>query len=305
MISDATVSGENNIMKTVLLIGQNGQVTTYLQKTLVGSELYELVVADREKLDLLKLDQISDSLGALKPDVIINPAAYTAVDLAEEEQSAAFCINRDAVAKIANYCAEATVPLIHFSTDYVFSGDASTPYLESDATLPNGVYGQSKLEGEQAILESGAAAVILRTAWVYSNHGKNFYKTMLMLSESRTELNVVNDQIGAPTYAGSIAQATKELLDVIVAQGELRPEQQGVFHFSCQGQTSWCDFAKALFAENNIMHMDVQGIPTEQYPTPAKRPAFSVLNGQKLQATFGISLPDWKDALRDCVNESA
>ena len=137
MISDATVSGENNIMKTVLLIGQNGQVTTYLQKTLVGSELYELVVADREKLDLLKLDQISDSLGALKPDVIINPAAYTAVDLAEEEQSAAFCINRDAVAKIANYCAEATVPLIHFSTDYVFSGDASTPYLESDATLPN------------------------------------------------------------------------------------------------------------------------------------------------------------------------
>ena len=291
-------------MKSVLLIGQNGQVTTYLQKALSGSDQYNVVVAGREQLDLMKLDQVQTALALLKPDIIINPAAYTAVDLAEQETAAAFCINRDAVAEIADYSAASSIPLIHFSTDYVFAGDASSPYTENDITEPTGVYGQSKLEGEQAILESGAPAVILRTAWVYSNHGKNFYKTMLSLAESRTELSVVADQVGAPTYAGSIAQASKELLDIIIRQGELNDHQQGIFHFTCQGQTSWCGFAQALFAANNIEHMDVQGISTEQYPTPAKRPAYSVLNGHKLQATFGISLPDWQDALRDCVSET-
>jgi len=290
-------------MKTVLLIGQKGQVTTYLQKALSGSDQYEVVVAGREQLDLMKVDQVQLALASLKPDIIINPAAYTAVDLAEEETAAAFCINRDAVAEIAQYSAASALPLIHFSTDYVFAGDASSPYSETDATGPTGVYGQSKLEGEQAILASGAPAVVLRTAWVYSNHGKNFYKTMLSLAESRTELNVVDDQIGAPTYAGSIARATKELLDIIISQDGLNKEQQGVFHFSCQGQTSWCGFAKALFAANSIDHMDVQGISTEQYPTPAQRPAYSVLSGHKLQTTFGIALPDWQDALRDCVGE--
>ena len=291
-------------MKTVLLIGQNGQVTTYLQKVLSGSDHYKVAVAGREQLDLMKVDQVQASLASLNPDIIINPAAYTAVDLAEEETAAAFAINRDAVAEIAQYCAASSVPLIHYSTDYVFAGDASSPYTETDTTGPTGVYGQSKLEGEQAILESGAPAVVLRTAWVYSNHGKNFYKTMLNLAESRTELSVVDDQVGAPTYAGSIAYATKELLEIIISQDGLSKEQQGVFHFTCQGQTSWAGFAKALFAANGIDKMDVTGITTEQYPTPAKRPAFSVLNGVKLQSTFRISLPDWQDALRDCVSET-
>ena len=290
-------------MKTVLLIGQNGQVTTYLQKSLAESDLYKLVVAGRDQLDLMKVDQVQAALATLKPDVIINPAAYTAVDLAEQETAAAFCINRDAVAEIAQFCAASSIPLIQFSTDYVFAGDASSPYSESDVTQPTGVYGQSKLEGEQAILESGAPAIILRTAWVYSNSGKNFYKTMLSLAESRTELSVVADQIGSPTFAGSIAQATKELLNIIIAQGGLKEEQRGVFHFTCQGHTSWCDFAKALFAENAIVNMNVQGITTEQYPTPAKRPGYSVLDGAKLQTVFGVALPDWQDALRDCVLE--
>jgi len=292
-------------MKTILLIGQNGQVTTYLQKALASSDIYNVVVAGREQLDLSKLDQIQPVLTDLNPDIIVNPAAYTAVDLAEQESADAFRINRDAVAEIAKYSARSATPLVHFSTDYVFAGDASSPYKETDIAAPTGVYGQSKLEGEQAIIESGAPAVILRTAWVYSNHGKNFYKTMLTLAESRNELTVVGDQIGAPTYAGSIAQATKELLDIIITQNGLNKEQQGVFHFTCQGQTSWCEFAKALFVENGNTHMDVQAITTDQYPTPAKRPAYSVLSGSKLKATFGITFPDWQDALRDCANESA
>jgi len=170
-------------MNSVLLIGQNGQVTTYLQGVLKGD--YTVQVASRDILDLTQLDSIEKALETLKPTLIINPAAYTAVDLAEDESAAAFTINRDAVAVIAEYCKKTSTPLIHFSTDYVFSGDSDVAYTEQDTPSPTGVYGQSKLEGEQAILKSGAPALILRTSWVYSNHGKNFYKTMLNLAQTR------------------------------------------------------------------------------------------------------------------------
>jgi dTDP-4-dehydrorhamnose reductase len=289
-------------MKKVLLIGENGQVTTYLQGVL--SEGYQLQVAGRHLLDLSKLETIDAVLERLQPDFIINPAAYTAVDAAETDAEMAFKINRDAVAIIATYCARSDTPLIHFSTDYVFSGDADQAYLESDQTGPTGVYGQSKLEGENAILASGAPAIILRTAWVYSTHGKNFYKTMLMLSDSRDELSVVGDQIGAPTYAGSIAEATKQLVDIVFEQGGLRGEQQGLYHFTCQGQTSWAEFAKSIFIENEISTVNVTSITTDQYPTPAKRPAYSVLNGDKLNDTFGIALPHWGTALAHCAAEA-
>lgn len=289
-------------MNKVLLIGENGQVTTYLQGVL--SEGYHLQVAGRELLDLNNVDRIDDILSNLSPDIIINPAAYTAVDLAETEREAAFIINRDAVATIAAYCARTSTPLIHFSTDYVFSGGASQPYIETDLTVPTGVYGQSKLEGERAILASAAPAIILRTAWVYSTHGKNFYKTMLMLSESRDELSVVGDQVGAPTYAGSIADATKQLVDFIVEQGMLHSEQVGVYHFTCQGQTSWAEFAKSIFVENEITHVKVNSISTEEYPTPAKRPTYSVLNGGKLEKVFGVTLPHWGTALAHCAAET-
>lgn len=292
-------------MHKILLIGQNGQVTTYLQRAFASANNgYELEVAGREQLDLTKVADIASALKASKPKLIINPAAYTAVDLAEKEQEAAFTINRDAVAEIAAYCAKTNTPLIHFSTDYVFAGDATTPYLETDTPAPTGVYGQSKLEGEQAILESGAPALILRTAWVYSNHGKNFYNTMLSLAQTRNELSVVADQIGAPTYAGSIADATKSLAELILNQGGLNQEQLGVYHFCCQGQTSWCDFARAIFVENEVNTITVSGISTEEYPTPAQRPAYSVLNLDKLTQTFGVSLPHWGTALAHCASET-
>ena len=289
-------------MKKILLIGQNGQVTTYLQRVLSGDYIVE--VAPRSSLDLTKLDAIASVLKSYSPDLIINPAAYTAVDLAEQEHEAAFQINRDAPAEIAKYCGANNTPLIHFSTDYVFSGDAKAPYSELDETAPTGVYGQSKLEGEQAILNSGAPAIILRTAWVYSNHGKNFYRTMLNLAKNRDELSVVADQVGAPTYAGSIAHATKELAELILNQGEIKPEQVGVYHFTCQGQTSWCEFAKAIFIENDVNGMMVHGISTKEYPTPAKRPAYSVLNLDKLKQTFDIALPHWGTALAHCTAET-
>ncbi|MCL4129807.1 UNVERIFIED_CONTAM: hypothetical protein GTU68_048922 [Idotea baltica] len=289
-------------MRTVLVIGQNGQVSTYLQQALQGD--YQLVVAGRDQLDLLQVGKIRSVLGRLKPSVIINPAAYTAVDLAEQETQQADAINHLAVAEIAEYCAETTTPLIHFSTDYVFNGNATQAYVETDQAKPNGVYGKTKFDGEQAVLNSGAPAIILRTSWVYSNQGKNFYKTMLALAESRNELSVVADQIGSPTYAQSIAVATGKLLQIILQQGEIKSEQVGVYHFSCGGETSWCEFAKAIFAKHQIGSMVVSPITTDQYPTPAKRPAYSVLDNTKLMDTFGVSLPSWEAALDACILES-
>ena len=290
--------------KKVLLIGQSGQVSTYIQKELVNDDDFELIVAGRDQIDLSIPQNVLPALKTINADIIINPAAYTAVDLAEQEQQLAYAINRDSVVEIAAFSEQSNTPLIHFSTDYVFSGDAKSPYLEDHEASPSGVYGASKLGGEQAILKSGAPAIILRTAWVYSNHGKNFYKTMLSLSESRTELSVVCDQIGAPTYAGSIAEATVSLLRKIVSHGGLSKGQTGVYHFSCQGQTSWSDFAKAIFVENQINSMTIHPISTEEYPTPAKRPSYSVLDGSKLQKTFDLTLPHWGTALAQCVAET-
>ena len=289
-------------MSDILIIGQHGQVSTYLQREMIA--LDNVKVAGRDEIDLSQVDLVYSALEAIEPKLIINPAAYTAVDAAEQEREQAFAINSLAVGEIARYAKDYDVPLIHFSTDYVFTGDSDVPYSENSSVGPNGVYGQSKLEGENAILDSGASALILRTAWVYSNHGNNFYKTMLRLSEQRTELNVVNDQIGAPTYAGSIAAVTKQLVDLILEQGGLKPEQVGVYHFTCQGQTSWAEFARAIFVENEITEMAVHGIPTSEYPTPAQRPAFSVLNTEKLLDVFDVSLPHWGTALSQCVAET-
>ncbi len=301
-------------MSTILILGKNGQVATYLQQVFSQSSSirsntdvekpYQIVVAGSDVLDLRSTELIYGALERYAPEIIINTAAYTAVDAAETDQVQAYAINRDAVSEIARYCENTDTPLIHYSTDYVFSGDSEQAYSEDDIVEPNGVYGKSKLQGEQAIQQSGAPAIILRTAWVYSNQGKNFYKTMLALSEQRDTLSVVNDQIGSPTYAGSIASATKQIVDIVLDQKGLTTAQQGVFHFSCQGQTSWADFAKAIFVENEVTHMSVNGIPSTEYPTPVKRPAFSVLNTQKLLEAFGVSLPHWGTALSQCAAET-
>lgn len=290
-----------NTVKKVLLIGKNGQVSTYLQKVI--DRRHELLVAGRDQIDLAKPAEIVAALEKINPDIVVNPAAYTAVDLAEKERELAFLINRDAVAELAAYCSDHNVPLVHFSTDYVFDGSADRPYTEMDKPNPNGVYGASKLAGEQAVLASGAPAIILRTSWVYSNHGNNFYKTMLRLANDRPELSVVADQIGAPTYAGSIAIACSALVETILDNSEIALEHRGVFHFSCAGETSWCGFAEAIFAAND-KDITVNPITTQEYPTPAKRPAYSVLDNQKLNLHFQLKLPSWQVALQACVDET-
>ncbi len=284
-------------MKKIAIVGKNGQLGQYLLQAL---NKFELIGISRDELDLTKTDQIHSFLLELRPDLIINASAYTAVDKAESEPELAALMN-DAVPRIlADYAASEDIPFIHYSTDYVFAGDADQPYKESDQTDPQGQYGITKLAGEKAILATSAKAYIFRTAWVYSQKGGNFYKTMLNLSETRSELNVVNDQVGSPTYAASIAHATAEIVEKI-SQGHSYPT--GIYHMTCQGETNWSEFAKKIFALNG-KKINIHGIPASEYPTPAKRPSYSVLDNQKLIDTFNVQLPNWDEALLSCVKEN-
>ena len=284
----------------LLLLGGNGQVGRELRRSLLP--LGELVVATRDGGDA---DAAADfdapaSLAVLieqtAPEVVVNAAAYTAVDKAETDAAAAFRINAEAPAAIAQACVDTDALLVHYSTDYVFDGNATRPYREDDATAPLGVYGASKLAGEQAIRASGARHAILRTAWVYAAHGRNFLLTMLRLANERDELRVVADQIGAPTPAAWIADATAE----IVRRGVVA---SGTWHLVADGETSWHGFAEAIVDEAHALGLiarkpRVVAIPTADYPTPARRPAYSVLDTTRLQRDFGVAPPDWRDGLR-------
>ena len=283
-------------MKKIVIIGAQGQLGQYLCQALTKHAVISL---SRKELDLSATDAIYQILFDVRPDLIINASAYTAVDKAEIDAETAHLINSIAVQEIAKYTASVGIPLIHYSTDYVFSGDADEPYEEDDVTNPQGQYGLTKLSGEEAIQSFNVQAYIFRTAWVYSQKGSNFYKTMLKLAESRSALNVVNDQVGSPTYAGSIANAT-----AIVVEKLFGPEifPAGVFHMTCSGQVNWAGFARKIF-ELNDKEVDVTGIPSSEYPTPAKRPNYSVLSNQKLLDVFSVKLPHWEDALLECVNE--
>ena len=284
----------------LLLLGGNGQVGRELRRSLLP--LGELVVATRDGGDA---DAAADfdapaSLAVLieqtAPEVVVNAAAYTAVDKAETDAAAAFRINAEAPAAIAQACVDTDALLVHYSTDYVFDGNATRPYREDDATAPLGVYGASKLAGEQAIRASGVRHAILRTAWVYAAHGKNFLLTMLRLANERDELRVVADQIGAPTPAAWIADATAE----IIRRGVMA---SGTWHLVADGETSWHGFAEAIVDEAHALGLiarkpRVVAIPTADYPTPARRPAYSVLDTTRLQRDFGVAPPDWRDGLR-------
>lgn len=289
----------------LLLLGGNGQVGRELRRGLLP--LGELVVATRDggDADVVADFDAPESLAALiarvAPDVVVNAAAYTAVDKAEADADAAFRINADAVAAIARACVACGALLVHYSTDYVFDGSATRPYREDDATAPLGVYGASKLAGEQAIRASGVRHAILRTAWVYASHGKNFLLTMLRLAGERDELRVVADQMGAPTPAAWIADATAAL----VRQGV---DTSGTWHLTAGGETSWHGFAESIVGEAHRRGLTgrkprVVGIPTADYPTPARRPAYSVLDTSRLQRDFGIVPPDWRDGLRRTLDE--
>ena len=283
----------------ILITGQHGQVSQALQAHLQG--LGELMVLGSNQLDLAKPDQIREQIRAHRPDLIINAAAHTAVDQAESEPDAAFAINAIAPGIIAQEAKALGIPLIHYSTDYVFDGSKPAPYTEADTPNPLSVYGQSKLAGEQAIATAGGQYLILRTSWVYSNQGKNFLLTMQRLLQEKPQMRIVADQIGAPTWAGTIAGSTRALIERWLA-GEAG--EWGIYHLTAQGETSWFGFAQAI---GEHLHADgkacaeLEAIPSSAYPTPAKRPLNSRLDCSRLQQQWHVSQPHWQDALRECL----
>jgi dTDP-4-dehydrorhamnose reductase len=241
----------------------------------------------------------------VRPDICINTAAYTAVDKAESDAAGAFAVNRDGVASLAEACRAVDMPLIHLSTDYVFAGTASRPYREEEPTAPLGIYGRSKWEGEEAVRAIHRKHLIVRTAWLYGHHGTNFVKTMLRLARERQVLQVVHDQHGCPTWTRDLAGAL-----TVMCQRLAYAQDDGVwgtYHFCGAGQTTWYDFARAIFAEvspSETLRVErVEPIPTTAYPTPARRPAYSVLDFSKIHAVFGITPRPWRDSLHDCMQE--
>ena len=284
----------------ILLSGHTGQVAQALQHALADHQLLSL---GRQAFDLEQPASLRETVLRERPQLLINAAAYTAVDLAEQEPERAFAVNAEAPGAMAKACAELGIPLIHYSTDYVFDGSKNGAYHEDDASNPLGVYGASKLAGEQAVAASGCEHLILRTSWVYSRHGRNFLLTMQRLLQEREELKVVDDQIGAPTWAGSIAAASAELIQAW-QQGN---RHWGTYHLTNQGQTSWFGFAQAI-AE----HLRAAGkpcarllpIPSSDYPTPARRPLNSCLDGTRLAHDWNLRLADWRQALQQCLGET-
>jgi len=285
----------------ILVFGKTGQIGTELARDLAS--LGDLVLTDREDMDLTDLAGIEDRVREVRPRVIVNAAAYTAVDRAESEPDIAMRVNADAPGVIARAARELDSLLVHYSTDYVFSGTAHRPYREEDPVAPDNVYGRSKLAGERAIQASGARYLILRTSWVYSNTGHNFLNTMLRLASQRSELRVVNDQTGAPTYARVVSRVTAELIADLGERDPGSRGRSGIYHVACQGTTNWSAFARAILEEAGIDNVQVIGIPTADYPTPARRPAYSVLATDKVRKDFAVTLPDWRDALRDCLRD--
>lgn len=284
----------------ILLLGQHGQVSQALQQSL-GRHI-ELTVLGREQLDLAKPHEIRQQVLQQRPALIINAAAHTAVDQAESEPELAFAINATAPGILAEAAAELGAPLIHYSTDYVFDGSKAAPYHEADTPNPLSVYGRSKLAGEQAIAAVGGAHLILRTSWVYSQHGKNFLLTMQRLLQERDSLNVVDDQIGAPTWAGTIAQTTAQLIERWRGGAD---GPWGIYHLTAQGETSWFGFASAIaehLRRQGKRVATLQPIPSSAYPTPAQRPLNSRLDCNRLQQGWQVQLPDWQSALNECLH---
>ncbi len=289
---------------TILVTGVNGQVGFELLRSLQG--LGRVVACDRSMLDLSDLDRVRSVVRELKPSIIVNPAAYTAVDKAEADVDAARRLNVEVPRAFAEEAARLGAALVHYSTDYVFDGTKEGAYVETDATNPQNVYGLTKLEGEQAIAATGCAHLILRTSWVYGRRGKNFLLTMLKLGSERPELRVVADQVGAPTWSKTIATATAHIVAQALAADDADwwARRSGVYHFTSAGATSWHGFAEAIFAQAMGEHAPkVLPIPASDYPVPAKRPSNSRLSHDKLTEAFGLRLPDWADALKLCLSE--
>lgn len=289
-------------MTRVLLLGAGGQLGALLANALPRE--YQFTALTRTDLDLSDQDAVRAAVRDAKPEIVVNAAAYTAVDKAESEQELAKLVNAVAPGVIAEELAATNGWLVHYSTDYVFDGSGDKPWVETDRTGPLSVYGQSKLDGELAIAATGCRHVILRTSWVYAAEGRNFLHTMLRLGRERERLTIVDDQIGAPTTAEALTEATLSVVRQLTASGN-DASASGTYHLTCAGATSWCGFAKAIFATfaSQQKPPEVTGIPTSAYPTPAKRPYNSRLNCDKFTAQFGYEMPQWEAALRDVAAE--
>lgn len=290
-------------MKRILITGKDGQVGWELQRTL--APLGKIWTYGRQELDLQNGDALSKVIREVKPDLIVNAAAYTAVDKAEVEHAAAHAINAIAPGIMAEEAKRCGALFIHYSTDYVFDGTSDKPYMEADVTAPLNIYGRSKREGELAVEAISGRHIILRTSWVYGARGKNFLRTMLRLGKEKPVLKVVGDQIGAPTWSRLIAGATSH-----IASKALEQEISGIYHLTSAGHTSWHGFAKEIFTmqkhfsvheDESVKFPELQQITTEEYPLPAARPMYSVLSNNKLADVFGLTMPDWKVALKLCL----
>lgn len=281
--------------QVIAVSGKNGQLGWELQRLSSNYSNYQLIFCDRSELDITNHDQVATFFKEHQPNFFINTAAYTAVDKAETDQENAYKANAEAVGNIATLCKHFDATFITFSTDYVFDGNGKTPYKENETTEPINYYGYSKEAGEQLALANSEKTIIIRTSWVYSTHGHNFVKTMLRLMKERTDLNVVNDQVGSPTYAKDLAEAVMNIIE----QGA---NKYGIYHYSNEGVISWFDFAEEIARLSNA-NCNVHPIPTEQFPTPAKRPKYSVLRKDRIQEDYHIELKDWKISLKSCIAE--
>jgi dTDP-4-dehydrorhamnose reductase len=294
-------------MRTILLTGKNGQVGWELQRTLAS--LGRVVALDAEDLDLADAEAIRNKVRELKPDIIVNPAAYTAVDKAESEPELAMAINGTAPGVFAEEALKLDALLVHYSTDYVFDGNKQGAYVEDDVPNPLGVYGKTKLAGEGAIRASGCRHLILRTSWVYGARGKNFLLTMLKLAKERSELRIVDDQIGAPTWSRTLGEVTAQILAQLYAPGNeanANDARYGTYHLTSTGAVSWYGFTAEILRQAKVQPAPaLYPIPTKDYPTPAARPGNSRLSNDKLLRTFGLSGGEWQDNLGLCLRELA
>ncbi|HEY5510513.1 MAG TPA: dTDP-4-dehydrorhamnose reductase [Prolixibacteraceae bacterium] len=283
----------------IIVTGSNGQLGRSIQELSPAYPELSCVFTDVEELDICDSKLVDAFFASENPSAVVNCAAYTAVDKAEKEAAFAENINHKAVANLAKACKKTGARLIHISTDYLFDGNKSTPYHEKDIVHPQSVYGITKLEGETAILRAEIKSIIIRTSWLYSAYGNNFVKTMLRLGSEREQLGVVADQVGTPTYAGDLA---KVILDILrMTATDSKKFVTGIYHYSNEGAASWYDFTKAIFEYTPGIICEVNPIDTAAYPTPATRPAYSVLNKSKIKSTFGIKIPFWRDSLKLCL----
>jgi len=283
---------------TILVTGANGQLGWELGQLAKSYPAFKFVLVDRTQLDLAFPETFAKMIHTIKPDCIVNTAAYTAVDKSETEKALAYTVNATAVQELARISKTLVIPFITYSTDYVFDGEANQPYLSSTKMDPVNYYGSTKAAGETLAMESNENTIVIRTSWVFSSHGNNFVKTMMRLMKERENLNIVVDQKGRPTYAKDLAMATMKMIEAINAGKSIK----GVYHYANTGETTWFDFAAKIKA---IAGLDcaLNPIETKDFPTPAKRPAYSVLDTSKIEEALSLSIPHWEDALASCMKE--